>query len=141
MAHDDPAIEHLAEVPLFRDCTARELDKIAAASTEIVAPTGRVLVDQGQTGREAFIILSGTATASRSGQTIGTLRPGEIVGELSLLDHGPRTATVTCDCECRLLVLDQRQFRSVLESVPSLSVRLLATLSARIRDLDHTYYG
>jgi len=141
MPDPDPKVAHLEGVALFRDCTSRELERIAAAGDEIVVPTGRVLVDQGQTGREAFVILAGTATAVRSGHTIATLGPGDIVGELSLLDHGPRTATVTCDTECRLFVLDQRHFRGVLESVPSLSVRLLAALSARIRDLDQQYYG
>ena len=133
--------EHLGALPLFDGFTPRELERIAAAGEEMTLPAGRVLVDQGQTGREAFVILEGTARVQRNGRTISSVGPGAIIGELSLLDHGPRTATVVCETECTLFVLDQRQFRSVLESVPTLIVRLLASLSGRIRDLDQEYYG
>lgn len=134
-------IDRLASVALFDGCSRRELERIAAAGDELTMPAGTVLVDQGQTGREAFVIMSGTATATRSGSEIATLGPGDVVGELSLLDHGPRTATVICDTECELLVLDQRQFRELLEEVPTLILTLLSGLSRRIRDLDREYYG
>jgi CRP-like cAMP-binding protein len=63
------------------------------------------------------------------------------VGELSLLDHGPRTATVTCETECRIFVISQRHFLGVLDDVPTISHKLLASLASRIRDLDRAYYG
>jgi len=63
------------------------------------------------------------------------------VGELSLLDHGPRTATVTTDDETTVLVLDQRHFLAVLDDVPSLSHKLLAALASKVRDFDRQYYG
>ena len=65
----------------------------------------------------------------------------ELEGELSLLDHGPRTATVTCDTDCELLLLDQRNFIGVLDSVPTLAHKLLATLAGRIRELDRQNFG
>jgi len=64
-----------------------------------------------------------------------------VVGELSLLDHGPRTASVVTDTECTLLVISQRQFLGVLDQVPALSHKLLATLAGRIRELDRQYFG
>jgi CRP/FNR family transcriptional regulator, cyclic AMP receptor protein len=67
--------------------------------------------------------------------------PGAMVGELSLLDHGPRTATVTTNSACTLLVIDQRHFAAVLADVPTLSRKLLASLASRIRDLDRTMFG
>lgn len=134
-------VDHLAALALFDGFTPRELERIAAAGEELALPAGRVIVDQGQTGREAFVVLEGSARVQRNGRTISTVGPGAIIGELSLLDHGPRTATVTCETDCTLFVLDQRHFRSVLESVPTLIVRLLASLSGRIRDLDQEYYG
>ena len=69
---------------------------------------GSLLVDQGQTGREAFVVLDGTVTVKRNGRKVATLGPGAIVGELSLLDHGPRTATVVCETDCSLFVISQR---------------------------------
>ena len=50
-------------------------------------------------------------------------------------------ATAVCETDCTLLVIDQRHFRAVLEDVPSMSVKLLAALAGRIRDLDRQYYG
>ena len=71
---------------------------------------GSLLVDQGQTGREAFVILDGNVTVKRNGRKVATLGPGAIVGELSLLDHGPRTATAVCETDCTLFVISQRHF-------------------------------
>ena len=62
----------------------------------------------------------------RNGRKVTTLGPGAVMGELSLLDHGPRTATVTCDTDCSLLVIDQRHFLGVIDEVPSIAAKLLA---------------
>ena len=108
---------------------------------ELTVPTGHLLTDQGQTGREAFIIVDGSATVKRNGKKVATLGPGSVVGELSLLDHGPRTATVTADSDTTVLVIEQRHFLGVLESVPTLARKLLASLAGRVREFDRQYYG
>lgn len=141
MASKQTKVEHLARVPLFDGCSKKELDKIARAADEIVMTAGTIIVDQGQTGREAFIVLNGNVTVKRNNRKIATLGPGAVVGELALLDHGPRTATAVCDTDCELLVIDQRHFRGVLEQIPALSVKLLASLASRIREMDRQYYG
>ena len=94
MAHKGAYLDHLASVPLFSACSKRELQKIAKASDELTIPAGKVLVEQGDTGRECFVLVSGTASVKRGTRKVATLGPGDCVGELSLLDHGPRTATV-----------------------------------------------
>ena len=141
MASRRAHLEHLANVPLFRGCSRKELEKIAKAGDEITMTAGSVIVDQGQTGREAFVVLDGSVTVKRNGRKINSVGAGAVVGELSLLDHGPRTATVTCDTDCVLLVIDQRHFRAVLEDVPVIAVKLAAALAEKVRDLDRQYYG
>lgn len=141
MASKRAYLDHLRNVPLFSACTNKELQTIARATDEITLPAGHVLTDQGQTGREAFIIVDGSATVRRNGKKVATLGKGAVVGELSLLDHGPRTATVTTDAETTVLVLDQRHFLAVLDDVPSLSHKLLTTLAAKVREFDRQYYG
>ena len=141
MASKRAHAEHLRSVPLFASCSQKELDKIAKAGDEVRMPAGSLIVDQGQTGREAFVLLEGGVTVKRNGKKITTLGPGSIVGELSLLDHGPRTATVTCETDCLFLLLSQRTFLGVVDDVPALSHKLLASLASRIRDLDRQYYG
>jgi CRP-like cAMP-binding protein len=134
-------LDHLRNVSLFSACTNRDLQKIARASDELSLPAGALIVDQGQTGREAFVLLEGSATVRRNGKKVATLGPGDVIGELSLLDHGPRTASVTCETECLLLVLEQRNFVGVLDDVPALAHKMLARLAHRIRELDRQYYG
>jgi CRP/FNR family cyclic AMP-dependent transcriptional regulator len=134
-------LEHLRNVSLFSACTERDLAKIAKAGDEVVVPAGYVMADQGQTGREAYVLLEGSATVRRNGKKVATAGPGTLVGELSLLDHGPRTATVTADTECNVLVLDQRHFAGLIAEVPAIANKIMSVLAARIRDLDRKYYG
>lgn len=141
MASKTAHLEHLRNVNLFQGCSTKELQKIAKAGDEITMPAGSLIVDQGQTGREAFIVLDGTVTVKRNGKKVATAGAGTVVGELSLLDHGPRTATVVCETECTLLILDQRHFMGVIDEVPTLAHKLLASLAGRIRELDRQYFG
>lgn len=134
-------LETLRNVKLFSSCSKKELEKVAKASDEITMTAGTLIVDQGQTGREAFIILDGEVTVKRNGRKVATLGSGDVVGELSLLDHGPRTATAVCETDCTLLVIDQRRFLGVVDDVPAISHKLLASLATRIRDLDRQYFG
>ena len=141
MASKKSYLESLSKVSLFSSCSNRDLEKIAKAGDEVVLSAGTVVVDQGQTGREAFVLLKGSATVRRNGKKVATLGPGAVIGELSLLDHGPRTATVTADTDCTMLVISQRQFLGVIDAIPALAHKLLATLAGRIRELDRQYYG
>jgi len=141
MASKKTYLESLRRVALFSSCSTKDLEKIAKAGDEVKMDAGSVIVDQGQTGREAFVIISGSATVKRNGKKVATLGAGAVVGELSLLDHGPRTATVVTDTECTMLVISQRQFLAVIDAIPAISHKLLATLAGRIRELDRQYFG
>ena len=88
-----------------------------------------------------FVLVDGEATAKRNGRKVATLGPGAAFGELSLLDRGPRTATVTADTECTLLVMGAREFSGVLDDVPGIAHKLLGALASRIRELDAKLYG
>jgi CRP/FNR family cyclic AMP-dependent transcriptional regulator len=141
MAGKKHYLDHLRNVPLFSACTERDLTKIAKAGDEVTFSAGDVIVDQGQTGREAYVILTGTATVRRNGKKVAVLGPGAVIGELSLLDRGPRTATVTADESLTALVIDQRHFTAVLDEVPAISHKLMAHLAAKVREFDRQYYG
>jgi CRP-like cAMP-binding protein len=134
-------LDHLASIPLFSACSKRDLEKIARASSEIEVEAGRVLCEQGDTGREAFVIIEGKAGVKRNKRKIATLTPGDAFGELSLLDHGPRTASVEAETPMTLLVLSAREFTGVLDEVPGLNHKLLAVLASRVRELDSKVFG
>lgn len=134
-------IDHLADVALFRDCSKRDLAMIARSGDHVTVSAGTVLTTEGKVGHEAFVLLDGTATAVRRGKAVATMTPGMIIGELSLLDQGHRTATVTCDTECTLLVLSTTSFFEMIDAVPAITRKLLASLAGRIREIDRRYYG
>lgn len=134
-------LEYLAEVPLFTSLTKRELQKIAKASDEVSVDAGRVLMEEGTTGHECYVILEGTASVKRNGRKITRLEPGCQFGELALLDGGPRTATIVADTPMDLLVLGQREFAALLDELPGLTHKILASLAGRIRELDRKTFG
>ncbi len=141
MASKTQHLNTLAQVALFSACSKKELGKVQKVSDEITMTAGTMIIDQGQTGREAFVIIDGTVTVKRNNRKVATLGPGDVVGEMSLLDNGPRTATVVCDTDCTLLVIDQRRFLAAVEEIPAISHKLLASLAGRVRELDRAYYG
>jgi CRP/FNR family transcriptional regulator, cyclic AMP receptor protein len=137
----DAHLDHLAAIPLFSALSRKELQLVAKASDEVQLDAGHELIRQGDFGREMFVVVEGSLTVKRNGRKVGTAAPGSAIGELSLLDKGPRTATVTTDVPSRLLVLGTREFAAILEDVPGIARKILASLASRIRDLDTKVYG
>jgi len=141
MASRKQHLDGLRNVTLFSGCNNKELEKVAKAGDEIRMTAGTMIIDQGQMGREAFVVLDGDVVVRRNGRKVATLGPGSVVGELSLLDHGPRTATVVCETDCTLLVIEQRRFLAVIDEIPAISHKMMSSLASRIRELDRQYYG
>lgn len=141
MASMNKQLETLSGVPLFVGCSKKDLAKIAKASDEIDRRAGAVLMEQDRPGREAFVVLEGEVVVRRNNRKVSTLGPGGVIGELSLLDNGPRTATATCETDCVLLVIDHRRFGAVLDAVPVMSKKVMQNLAGKIRELDKRAYG
>ena len=129
-------VEVLKRVPLFRDLSNRDLDLIARAVDEMRVLPGRVLARQGGLGREVFVILEGRARVERDGRPVARLKPGDTFGEMSLIDGQPRSASVIADGDMTVLVVDSRSFIALLDDVPKLARKLLASLSERLRTAD-----
>ncbi len=134
--HKDERIDLLRGVDLLASCTKDQLRQIASISTEIDVGTGQVLARQGEPGLEFFIIVEGTATASRNGVVLATLAPTDFFGELALLDGGGRSATVVAATDMRLLVLTRAEFNQLCRSYPSVAQRMLAVVGGRLRRAD-----
>jgi CRP-like cAMP-binding protein len=133
-------LDHLSRIPLFSACSKRELERIGSATDEIDVAAGRVLVEEGAVGHEAFVIVEGTAEVRRGEQTVAELGPGDHFGELAILDGGPRTASVVAASPLKVLVLGQREFSALVDDVPGLSHKLLRALAGRVRELDRKIY-
>ena len=132
-------IEMLGSVWLFSRCTKKELDAIASLVTQIDVPAGKVLATQGQAGSEFFVIVTGKAEATRGDVPIGVLGPGTFFGEMSLLEHRPRVATVTTTEPATVLVLTAREFDKLVASMPSVDRKMLTVMADRLRDLEDRY--
>jgi len=132
----DAKVELLGKVPLFSACSGRDLRRIAALADEIDVPEGKVLIRQGEPGSECFVIADGRAKATMRGSGSASLGPGDVVGEMSLLDQKPRSATVTASTDMHLLVLDSRSFSSLIDEVPLVARRIMAVLAGRIREAE-----
>lgn len=129
-------MELLADVRLFSTCNKRELGRIASLADEVDAPKGKVIVRQGDSGRECFVITDGRARATIRGKGSTVLGPGSFFGEMSLLDQGPRSATVTAETDMHLLVLGSREFSSLVNEVPTVAVRMMRGLAERLREAE-----
>jgi CRP-like cAMP-binding protein len=125
-------VEALGQIPLFADLDKKQLAFIAGQSSELTIKAGSHLAEEGVLGREAMVILSGSAEARRSDTKIADLGPGDVVGEMSLINDAPRTATVTAVSDCTLLVMNSREFSSILEANPDVSIKILKTVAARL---------
>ena len=124
----------LRVVPLFSRCTRKELAAIAQVADEVDLREGKELTIEGKPAREFFILLSGGAVVRRNGRKLRELGPGEMIGEIALLNDTPRTATVTVTEPSRILVLTARDFRTLVKDLPDLALKVLATLSERVKD-------
>jgi CRP/FNR family cyclic AMP-dependent transcriptional regulator len=128
-----------ANVWLFEHCNRRELDALQRAATPLEVPAGKVLATQGETGREFFVVVDGTAEVTRGGTPVGMLGPGSFFGEMSLLERKPRAATVTTLEPTTVLVMSARDFDDVVKTMPSVDRKMLVALSSRLRDIEARY--
>ena len=128
----DAKAELLRRVPLFALCSKRELGEVAGVADELHVPAGRTLTTEGRHDRDLVVIVEGAAEVRRSGRKIATLGAGDFLGEIALVTARPRTATVTTTTPSRLLVITERDFRDLMQRMPSITLKVLETVSARL---------
>lgn len=129
---DDQKVELIAKVPLFEHCSKRELEQIAGLADEIDLEQGRTLMREGEIGHEFFVLLEGEAEVKQAGELINTLGAGDFCGEIALISHGPRTATVTTATPTRALVVTERSFHRLVETSPELQMKVLEAAVERL---------
>jgi CRP-like cAMP-binding protein len=123
----------IEQVPMFVECSERQLRSVARIARVFDAPAGTVLTRAGEPGDEFFLILDGTVRVDVSAGKPQLLPPGAFFGEMSLLDGDPRSATVVTDTPVRLLVINRENFSVLRREVPDFTQILLVTLSRRVR--------
>ena len=122
----------LKDVPLFARCSGSQLADIAAISYEKEFRADTELIREGEPSGDFFVLLDGTAQVSVAGESVRTLHAGDFAGEIALIAHGPRTASVTTTSPVRTLVIPGRKFRALLGRQPDVQLNVLAVLAERI---------
>jgi CRP-like cAMP-binding protein len=130
---DKQMVEQLKAVPLFSGCSTRDLASLSQFLRVVDFPAGREIVKQGNTGAGLHVLLEGETKVVVGNRTRQRLRPGDFFGEISLLDRGPRMATVVAETPVRTLSLSSWNFRAALKEHPSVAIKMLEELARRIR--------
>jgi CRP-like cAMP-binding protein len=132
----------LAQVPLFSGLAPRYLRRLADLTEEHRYMEGSRVVREGDIGDTFYVILEGEAkVTSKSGRVVNRLRPGDFFGEISLLDGGPRTASVVADTPLVMLALPRAAFLKLIQQDPEVGVKLLAYAATMLRRLERSTMG
>ena len=128
------AAERLRDVAFFEGFTDQDLARVASLADEVEAEEGAELTDQGRPGLECFVILDGRASVLVAEEHVATLEKGSMVGEMALIDHRPRSATVIAETPMTLLAFDTKAFSKMLDEMPAARQKVMVLLNDRLRD-------
>ena len=136
MVRPDEKLELLKRTPLLAGLGRRELEEVGRLADEIDVAAGKILMREGDIGREFFVLIDGSVSIDRGGRHVRTMAAGDFFGEIALIDEGPRTATVKADTPSKLLVLGHREFHSLMDQFPKIRMSVLEALARRVRRLE-----
>jgi CRP-like cAMP-binding protein len=125
-------VELIKRVPLFAHCSKKELGLVAQIADEIDLAKGKMLMKEGDRGREFFVLVEGSAHVLKNNRIVNTLGAGDFFGEIALVSQRPRTATVTTATPVRALVVTEQSFRSLLNRAPDVQRKVLLALADRV---------
>ncbi|HUC05146.1 MAG TPA: cyclic nucleotide-binding domain-containing protein [Acidimicrobiales bacterium] len=128
--------EVLAGVPLFSMLKPKELKRLAAEAHDMAYPAGKSLTQTDELGATFFVVAEGALEVSVGGTPVRTLGPGDYFGEMALIDHQARSATIVATTECRCLVFSGWVFRPFALEHPEVAWALLERMVARVREAE-----
>jgi CRP/FNR family cyclic AMP-dependent transcriptional regulator len=129
----------LTAIPIFSELSPPEANRLATFATETSAAEGQILMKEGDYSVELIAIEEGTADVMKNGEKIASLGPGDLIGEMGLLEHRPRSADVIASSPMRLIKLTHWEIRRMSEDTVN---RIKAMIEARRQsagaDADHS---
>jgi CRP-like cAMP-binding protein len=128
----DSKVKLIKKVPLFSKLSKKGLEDVAHLADELDLPSGKTMAEEGDRGREFFVLLEGEAEVTKGGQRINVMRDGDFFGEIALVTKMPRTASVTATKDVRVLVITERDFSALLKRSPEVSRGIAEALAERI---------
>jgi CRP-like cAMP-binding protein len=118
----------LTAIPIFSELSPQEANRLATFATETSAAEGQILMKEGDYAVELIAIEEGTADVLQHGEKIATLKEGDLIGEMGLLEHRPRNADVIASSPMRLIKLTHWEIRRMSEDTVN---RIKAMIEAR----------
>ncbi|MDA3039332.1 MAG: cyclic nucleotide-binding domain-containing protein [Actinomycetota bacterium] len=132
----DQKLEALKATALFSTCSDKQLELIGKVTDRTSAAAGTVLVKQDSVPHQMAILISGSAKVEVGDKEVANLGPGDVVGELAMIDSKPASATVTMTTDGEAWMVARSGFRPVWEQNPDMSRALLEAVVARLRAAD-----
>jgi CRP/FNR family cyclic AMP-dependent transcriptional regulator len=129
-------LKMLRNVPLFRGLSKREITTIIKAGKEIEFEPGSTMVEEGLQAIDFYLIISGEAKVIVGGRRRRVLGPGDYFGEITVLDGGPRSATVVAETRVWTLRLDRDAFVRILDRNGTIGRKLLMEMGSRLREAE-----
>lgn len=123
----------LSDISFFAGFDRQALEKISAMGERCEVEVGGVITEQGDVGREAYVVVSGEVQVQVNGHPIATVGPGSLLGEMALLDLRPRSASLVAVTPAELVIFDAKQFRTILDDMPADARAALEARDARFR--------
>jgi CRP-like cAMP-binding protein len=131
-------IDLLARVPLFAGLSRKHLRQLAEHADFAGFHEREMIVELGQPGGTFYVILEGQAKVVRGSRRIGRLTPGDFFGEISLLDGGPRTASVIAETPVSTIRIFKRSFDRVVSQEPGVASKILQVVARRLREAERS---
>jgi CRP-like cAMP-binding protein len=128
----DAKVDLLRGIPLFANCSKRDLNSVSGIADEIDLREGKELTRQGKPGREFFVLVDGTADVLKNNRKVAKLKAGDFFGEIALVSDAPRNATVRASSPVRALVVTERNFKRLLDEQPEIQRKVLTALAERV---------
>lgn len=126
-------VDWLANVSFFEGLDRDELQRVAALAQRVEAEPGAELTDQGRYGDVCYVVVQGSANVYMNGEFIAAVASGSMVGEMALIEHRPRSASVVAETPMVLAAFGNKEFRTLLEELPKTKERVYSVLGDRLR--------
>jgi CRP/FNR family cyclic AMP-dependent transcriptional regulator len=99
-------------------------------------PQGQTLFKAGETGTMMYVLKSGTMDISVGNKVVEVAEPGALIGEMALIDKGPRAATAVAHSDCELVAIDLRRFLFLVQQTPNFAIHVMHVMADRLRNID-----
>ena len=137
----DDKLVALKQTSLFAGLDKKHLKAIGQVTDRVNVPAGRVLLHEGRVVTHMYILISGSASVKLDDKVVATLGPGAVIGELSMVDDAPSSATVTCEEPSTVWLIPRSGFLPVWEDYPEISHEMLKAVVVRLREADRLLHS